>query len=91
MAKWKGIPVKDIEDQQQHVWNNGSGQVRLEIQTYDGLPHHQLPKLCIEGLHGIPTTMVLGKKGKVCAFKQNQKFTLFSDHNESLLRRQLRD
>lgn len=57
-AKWEGIPVEDVEDQQQHVRHNGSWQIRLEIQTYHRLPHHQLPKFSIEGLYGIHTTMV---------------------------------
>ncbi len=71
-AKWKDAPVEDIEDQQQHVWNNGSWQVRLEVQTYDRLPHHQLPKLSIEGLHGIPTTIVWTSKGRRCAFQPSK-------------------
>ena len=45
----------DIEDQEQHVGHNGNGQVRLEVQSNNWLPHHQFPKFSIEGLHTTST------------------------------------
>ena len=45
------IPVEDIKGKEQHVRDNGDGQVGLEVQPNHWLPHHELPKLSIESLN----------------------------------------